>query len=273
MRLWTALGAATVAVMAMQMTNVNVLSGATLPNTCGLGAMFVRTGDAQVFVCASVNTWAQVGGASIPSGSILLVDTGTCPASFAEVSGLSGRTLMGTVAANGNVGGTGGADGITPVGTNGAPALTMNSYTPAGTSSGADVSAHSGANVTSLFTGAALGTHAHELPYQIPSTTTIRQIAVATFGTGTSRAATAVSAAGTGNTTSAAVALSQAISAGTPAGTIANTITQPIAHTVTQPTFSGTPATLTGSVAAPSFTGTSFDNRSAFTRVIFCKKT
>lgn len=71
------------------------------------------------------------------------------------------------------------------------------------------------------FTGAALGTHAHELPWQIATTTTIRQIAVATFGTGTSRAATAVSASGTANTTSAAVALSQAVSAGTPTGTVA----------------------------------------------------
>lgn len=76
--------------------------------------------------------------------------------------------------------------------------------------------AHSNHVVTQPNAHAALAAHAHELPYQIPSTTTIRQIAVATFGTGTSRAATAVSAAGTGNTTSAAVALSESKSAGTP---------------------------------------------------------
>jgi hypothetical protein len=129
------------------------------------------------------------------------------------------------------------------------------------------------------FTGSALATHAHELPFQIPTTTTIRQIAVATFGTGTSRAATAVTAAGTANTTSAAVALSQAVSAGTPAGS------------VTAPTFTGnalgthshtlTPAgtnstvnfTPVGTINSQGFTGTQFDNRSAFVKVVGCKKT
>lgn len=118
--------------------------------------------------------------------------------------------------ANGNVGSTLGSDTITP----------------------------SGSVQQATFTGSALATHAHELPWQIPSTTTIRQIAVGTFGTGTSRAATAVSAAGTANTTSAAVALSQGVSAGTPAGTI----------------------------SSQSFTGTQFDNRQASIRVICCQK-
>lgn len=67
-----------------------------------------------------------------------------------------------------------------------------------------------------VFTGSALAAHSHELPFQIPSTTTTRQLAAATFGSGTSRAATAVSAAGTANTTSAAVALSESKTAGTP---------------------------------------------------------
>jgi hypothetical protein len=107
-----------------------------------------------------------------------------------------------------------------------------------------------------------MGTHAHELPFQIPTTTTIRQLAAATFGTGTSRAATAVSAAGTANTTSAAVALSQAVSAGTPAGTVANTITQASAHSYTPQ----------GTVSAASFTGSSAENRSAFAKVLFCRK-
>jgi len=99
------------------------------------------------------------------------------------------------------------------------------------------------------FAGQALATHAHELPFQIPSTTTTRQLAAATFGSGTSRAATAVSTTGTANTTSAAVALSQAVSGGTPTGTVA------------WPTG--------GNV--PTLSGASADNRPAFTRVIFCK--
>lgn len=157
--------------------------------------------------------WSS-GPISLPSGALILKISGTCPQGSTENTSLDGKTLVGTTVANGNVGTSAGSDTITPSGTIGA--LT--------------------------FTGSALATHQHELPWQIATTTTIRQIAVATYGTGTSRAATAVSAAGTGNTTSAAVALSEAKSAGTPAGTI-NT---------------------------PTFTGTQFDNRQAFTRVIIC---
>jgi len=156
------------------------------------------------------------GGTSVPAGAIVFVDTGSCPAGYTEVAALSGRMVLGTTNASANVGTTGGSDNITPAGIVSQP----------------------------TFMGNALATHAHELPFQIPSTTTTRQIAAATFGTGTSRAATAVSAAGTANTTSAAVALSQAVSAGTPSGT----------------------------VSQPTFTGTQFDNRSAFIRLIGCKK-
>jgi hypothetical protein len=46
-----------------------------------------------------------------------LIDSGSCPAGYAEVAGLNGRTILGTVAANGNAGGTGGSATITPQGT------------------------------------------------------------------------------------------------------------------------------------------------------------
>jgi len=126
-----------------------------------------------------------------------------------------------------------------------------------------DHAAHTHSVTSNVAVGnhAALGTHAHELPWQIPSTTTIRQIAVGTFGTGTSRAATAVSAAGTANTTSAAVALSQAVSAGTPdAHSVTNNAvtsgnpSATLSHSVTNNAVtSGNPsATLTHSVTQPS---------------------
>lgn len=279
----------------------------TTGNTVSLpvcnGALEALRFTGTTFECGAIAV--PSGGGSIPSGAILIMDSAPCPAGFTEVSALAGKTLIGTLAASLDVGTTGGSDtltpagsvsapsltlnSLTPAGSVSAPSLTMNSYTPAGTLSGVTVSAHTGANVTSVFTGTALGTHAHELPFQIPTTTTTRQIAAATFGTGTARAATAVSANGTANTTSAAVALSQAVSAGTPAGTIVNTVTQPSAHTVGQGTFTGTAATLTGTITAPSFTGTPVtptgsvsaptftgqpsDNRQAFTRVIFCRAT
>lgn len=204
-------------------------------------------------------------GPGLTAGVIVLIVSGTCPAGFVEETTLGGRMVLGTLAANADVGGTGGADSITPAGTSSAPTFTgtaniVTSATSAGTPAGT--------NSAPTFTGSALATHAHELPFQIPTTTTTRQIAIATFGTGTARAATAVSTTGTANVTSAAVALSEAKSAGTPAGSVSAPIFTGSAlatHTHT--------LTPTGTTSAPTFTGTAFDNRSAFTRVIFCRKT
>lgn len=228
----------------------------TLPSTCTLGSFFVKTGaSAGPYWCSATNTWTAVSASSegVPAGANMFIDSGACPTGYTENTALNGKMLVGTLAANGNVGTTGGSDTITPAGTNTAPPFTGSAWTPPAIAWPVSVP---------IFTGSALGTHAHELPWQIPSTTTIRQIAVATFGTGTSRTATAVSAAGTANTTSAAVALSQAISAGTPAGTVAWPASVPTIGAYTP----------TGSVAAPVFTGTQFDNRPAFVRVIVCKK-
>ena len=211
------------------------------------------------------------GGGSLPSGVILPMVAGACPSGTTELSSLDGRALIGTTTANGNVGTTGGADSVTPDGTVAAPTFTgTQAAVPAHTISwpGA-VPTHSG--TTATFTGSALATHAHELPFQIPTTTTTRQIAAATFGTGTSRAATAVSAAGTANTTSAAVALSQAVSGGTPAGTVTITSQGTIAWPGAVPTMNTVNFTPQGTNSAPAFTGSAFDNRSQFTRAIFCQ--
>ncbi len=201
-----------------------VNSGPTRPLDCTIGSVYISSITGANSICSTGNTWVDIpGSTSIPPGLIVITLT-SCPSGWTESTALNGKFLRGTIAANGNVGQTGGIDAATPTGTISFP-----------------VSVPS-------FTGSALAAHAHELPWQIPSTTTIRQIAVATFGTGTSRAATAVSAAGTANTTSAAVALSSAVSGGTPAGTI------------------------TWPASAPTFSGVAFDNRPAFTNVIFCSK-
>lgn len=175
--------------------------GYTLPSTCSIGQFYLvlsNTGSAisSIKTCSQTNTWTDLsGGSSIPTGSIIFIDSGSCPAGFAEVAALANKFIR-----VGTIGQIGGSDNITPTGT------------------------------------IAINAHAHELPYQISSTTTIRQIAVATFGTGTNRAATAVSAAGSANTTSAAVALSQSV------------------------------------IATGTFTGIQFDNRPAFINLIGCKK-
>lgn len=56
-------------------------------------------------------------GAALPSGLITMILAGSCPTGFTEVSALNGKMLRGTVAANGNVGTTGGNATITPTGT------------------------------------------------------------------------------------------------------------------------------------------------------------
>ena len=259
----------------------------TVPVCNGANEALRFTGTA--FVCGTITATGEPGpqgpagpkgdtgdagpAGTIPSGAILIIDSGACPAGTAEVSAMAGRTLIGTLAANLDIGTTGGSDTLTPAGSVTAPSLTMNSYTPAGTLAGVTVSAHTGANVTSVFTGTALAAHSHELPFQkvAGGTGVLRMLAPTIFGTGTSRAAESQSAAPVANTTAAAVLLSQGVSGGTPAGTIANTVTQAAAHTVGQGSFSGTPATLTGVVAAPTFAGTQADNRSAYMKVLFCR--
>lgn len=200
-------------------------------------------------------TCADPASGGVAAGAIVFIDSGTCPAGYSEVSALNGRMARGTVAANGNVGGTGGSDSVTP---------TVNALTAAAQVVSWPASVPTVSGIAASFSGNALATHAHELPWQIASTTTIRQIAAATFGVGTSRAATAVSAAGTANTTSAAVALSEAKSAGTPAGTVTITNQGAVAWPASVPT-----------TATSAVTGTlnAVDNRAAYVNLIGCKKT
>jgi hypothetical protein len=267
-------------------------------NNLGVVGRVISAASASCALCYNVslmspNSYGVQVVNGVPSGAVVL-SMSACATGYSEVSALNGVTLVGTVAANGNVGTTGGSDNITPTGTvaqavftgqsgntssvsggtpagtNSIPALVMNSYTPAGVSA------------IPLFTGLPLSIHAHELPMQLVSATATRFLAAAIFGTGTSRASLSTVTT-TANATAAAVALSQAVSAGTPVGT------------VSAPLFTGTPAILTGTVSAPLFTGASlaghvhsltpvgtvnvqgftgvqFDNRSAFVRVIFCSK-
>lgn len=145
--------------------------------------------------------------AAWPVGSIFISASATNPAAMLGfgtwVAIGAGRVLVGLdagQAAFDSLGETGGALQSTPAGTVSQP----------------------------TFAGNALANHAHELPMQLVSGTSSRNLPAATFGTGTSRTAQGQFTT-TSNTTLAAVALSQAVSAGTPSGT------------VSQPTFSGAP--------------------------------
>jgi hypothetical protein len=190
---------------------------------------------------SSAKTFSCV--ASLPSGFIGLIVMGACPTGTSEVASLNAKTLVGTLAANGNVGGIGGVDAITPAGTVAAPTFT-------GTALGTHL--HStGTYATSAHSGTAVADHAaHTHTFtQSANATTPDLLTVNT-------AAAGVAASGT---------------TGNPNATLTHSVTQPSAHTLSgssEAVSAGTPA---GSNSAPAFTGTQFDNRSAFTRVIFCQ--
>lgn len=184
------------------------------PTNCAVGG-FIVSPDSTIWVCAGIGSPAvqvQTGGGGVPSGSILLIDSGSCPAGYSEVAGVNGRMLLGTVTANGNVGSTGGSDTITPAGVN----------------SGGAVSAHSGTAVADH------AAHTHTFAQSANAATP--DLVTANV------AAAGVAASGT---------------TGNPNATLTHSVTQPAAHTFTQPTFAGA----------------QFDNRSAFVRVIACRKT
>ena len=191
--------------------------GASLPvGSCTEGNVFLLTSaTVGIYFCNS-NTWQAAGIPGQSANAIQFIDTGTCPAGYSEVAGANGKTILGTVAANGDVGTTGGADTITPQGTNGAPTFTGTPFT-------------------------AVINHTHPLATGTGSTGNFSQV-IGTVDT---------SSGGTGGspTQTALGTLS-----GNPSGGVASI----------------TPA---GANSAPVFTGTPFDNRSAFVRWIACKKT
>ena len=224
-------------------------------------------------------TWESLGAGRVP----VTINTGD--AAFDEV-GKTGGTK--TATPTGNVSAptfTGTANQVTtsvsagtPAGAVSQPTLTMDPYTPAGTlnapvftgsaitSGSASAGTPAGTNSAPVFTGTPLTAHAHELPLQIVSNVLHRILPSATFGTGTSRPALSRAAADTANATNAAVALSQNVSAGTPAGTINSPVftgsamgnhNHPVtaAGNVSVPVLTGTACNLTGTVSQPTFNG------------------
>lgn len=179
------------------------------------------------------SAWEAVGGGSgesVPSGSILLIASGSCPTGYSEETSLNGKTLVGTLAANGNVGTTGGSDTITPAGTVSQPTLTMNSFS-------------------------AVINHTHDVTVTDPGHSHVENSNGATTG-----GLRGWPAADTSTNTSTATGYSTA------------SATTGITASTVNPSGGVASITPTGSVSQPTFSGTQFDNRPAFARVIFCTK-
>lgn len=249
-------------------------AGATLPTTCAIGNAYIKTAtDPGTYYCDPNNTWSIVGGGGggPPAGSILMISSGACPAGYAEATELNGVTVIGTLAANANVGTTGGADNVTPTFTGSA----LGTHTHA--SGTLATSAHAGGTVDA-HSGTAVGDHAsHTHTYtQVPNHVHVQNMpsgftgGSALFATDTSVNGSTASYLSTANPTGG-------VATGTTAGpgtTLTHSVTQPSAHVFTQPnahTLSGSTEAVSAGTSAG--TNSTLDNRSAFIRVIFCKKT
>lgn len=224
-----------------------IRNGATLPATCTVGQDFFIHTTLGPHWCSATNTWLPVGE---PAGFVGIVTTGSCPAGYTEVTALDGREPLGTLAANANIGTTGGADNITPAGTNTAPAFSGTMGNTASISAGTPA----GTVAAPTFTGNAA-----------TLTGTIGSIAATTTPSEVTLSAAGQNTADQAHTHPAPTLTMDSY---TPSGTNG------------APAFTGSGLavhlhafTATGTVAAPAFSGTSFDNRSAFVRVIYCRKT
>jgi hypothetical protein len=200
-------------------------------------------------------------GPNFPHNAIYLTTVSPCASGYSEVTALNGKTLWGTLTANGDAGGTGGNDNITPAGTNSAPAFTGSSGTVSAQTISwpAGVPAFTGTPFSSVINHTHTVTTTWNVQGGTTAATTGTHVMTSTATGGSARAPT------TGDVVSATTANpGGGVASITPAGTVAWPAGVP-----TNGTVSFTPA---GTVAAPAFTGTQFDNRSAFVKVIFCKK-
>ena len=227
------------------------------------GSWAIGTNAVAFYVCASDGlSWLTVGGggSALPAGAVVMILAGTCPTGYEEATELAGKTLVGTVAANKDVGTTGGADDITPAGTNSAPTFTGNAWSAPAITWPAGVPTFAGDAFTAIIN------HTH--PVTDPGHAHTQASTTTATGSGSNRLGTVDTSSTAVNTGTATTGVTTANPAGgvssiTPAGTIAWPAGVPTIGAYTP----------TGTVAAPTFTGTQFDNRAAFTYVIFCRKT
>lgn len=203
-----------------------------------------------------------------PLSGMFVVTSGTCPIGFVEYTAFDGKTLVGTLAAHGDVGQTGGADLITPTVASTsliAAAQTVNSLTAAAQTPNTLTAA---AQTVNSLTAAAQGFTG--------DATTVPALAKGTLAISGDAATTATGSSGAVKPTAAHV---HSITGLTATGSLT-----PLGHNATS-AVTGTmnPSAVTGTMNSSAVTGTmnpsavsgtvtmdGFDNRSAYVKVIYC---
>ena len=220
----------------------------------------------------SLSVSSSAGG--VPTGGIIFIDAGTCPTGFTQDTAFNGAYILGTVAANADVGLTGGSNSVTPTGSVSAPTLTMNSYTPAGTNAAPALTMNSYTPAgTNAAPALAMNSYAPAGTVSAPTFAGAAQT-FTTKGTSTGSAAnftgpnpyTPAGTVSAPSFTGTAATLTGSVAAPGFTGTAAT-----LTGSVAAPGFTGTAATLTGSVSAPAFTGTAATIQPAYLKVIACK--
>jgi len=258
------------------------------PASCGNGEVLTYNSTSQQYECQ------PAGGGGVPAGAILLIASGTCPSGFVEETTLDGKALLGTLNAHADIGTTGGADNVTPAGTNSAPTFTGSALgTHSHTFSGSALGTHSHgvgtyAHATPTFTGdASTAVLNHTHPVTDPGHTHLTQRYPTATGSNsgftidTSMSGTlADNTLPTKSNTTGITTNNPAggVASYTPTGTVSNSAFSGSSSSDSAGTPAGTNSsdsagTPAGTVSQPTFTGTQFDNRAAFVRVIFCRKT
>jgi hypothetical protein len=103
-----------------QLPNTSIGSGTGAPTNCGTsstyapGSVYIQSSNGHLWTCTGVAWVDDSAAGGVPSGLTAMVVSGSCPSGYTEVSALNAAMPLGTVAANGDIGATGGANTVTP---------------------------------------------------------------------------------------------------------------------------------------------------------------
>lgn len=231
------------------------------------------------------------GSGGAPAGAVVMIVAGTCAttlgAGWAEETTLNGKFLLGTLEAAADIGGTGGADSVTPAGTVSQPTFTgTSSQSTSSDSAGTPAGTVAWPAGVPSFVGAAFSNiinHLHVVNITDTGHTHLTQRYPTATGSSTGFTIDTSMSGTLADNTLPTKTGTTGISATTnnPVGGVASiTPGGTISWPAGVPTFSGSALathghTLTpaGTVSQPTFAGTSQENRPVFVKVIFCKKT